>query len=388
MTLFDYYAPRVKAYLKRLGATDSLAEDLSQEVMLTVWRKAASYDPAKAGVGTWIFTIARNLRIDALRRERRPELDPTDPRLAPEPAAPARPPGRGQPRGGTRSVPRSARCRRTRRKWLRWPSTTASRTERSRPSWRCRWGRSSRACGWRFGGCAGMLGEATMTPRHHPSDATLLTYAAGALGEGLSLVVASHLAYCAECRDAVAERRGHRRQPARSAGAGRRSPARARERVLALSTAPPAAPPRAAQRALPPSCRRRSARYLGRNLAAVPWRRLGPGLHQFEVLPHDHARVPSCGCCASRPGASCRATAIPGPSSRSCFPAPIPTSSDTSAAATSRRPMSDDRASSRSRDRGEDCVCLIATEGPLQFESMIARVFPALRRHLKSAAPR
>ena len=83
IALFDYYAPRVKAYLKRLGAGESLAEDLSQEVMLTVWRKAASYDPAKAAVGTWIFTIARNLRIDAIRRERRPELDPDDPAFAP-----------------------------------------------------------------------------------------------------------------------------------------------------------------------------------------------------------------------------------------------------------------------------------------------------------------
>lgn len=85
MTLFDYYAPRVKAYLKRLGAADGLAEDLSQEVMFAVWRKADTYDPAKAGVGTWIFTIARNLRIDAIRRERRPQLEPDDPRLAPEP---------------------------------------------------------------------------------------------------------------------------------------------------------------------------------------------------------------------------------------------------------------------------------------------------------------
>jgi RNA polymerase sigma-70 factor (ECF subfamily) len=85
MTLFDYYAPRVKAYLKRLGAADSLADDLSQEVMLAVWRKAATYDPAKAGVSTWVFTIARNLRIDALRRDRRPALEPDDPRLAPEP---------------------------------------------------------------------------------------------------------------------------------------------------------------------------------------------------------------------------------------------------------------------------------------------------------------
>ncbi|HXQ50770.1 MAG TPA: sigma-70 family RNA polymerase sigma factor [Stellaceae bacterium] len=86
VTLFDYYAPRVKAYLKRLGATDGLAEDLAQEVMLTVWRKAGSYDATKAGVGTWIFTIARNLRIDSLRRERRPTLDPSDPLISPEPA--------------------------------------------------------------------------------------------------------------------------------------------------------------------------------------------------------------------------------------------------------------------------------------------------------------
>jgi RNA polymerase sigma factor (sigma-70 family) len=86
VTLFDYYAPRVKAYLKRLGASDGLAEDLAQEVMLVVWRKAASYDSTKAGVGTWIFTIARNLRIDSLRRERRPTIDITDPIMTPEPA--------------------------------------------------------------------------------------------------------------------------------------------------------------------------------------------------------------------------------------------------------------------------------------------------------------
>jgi len=84
--LFDYYGPRVKAYLKRLGASDGLAEDIVQEAMLTVWRKAESYDPTKAAVGTWIFTIARNLRIDALRRDRHRDLDPSDPRLTPEPA--------------------------------------------------------------------------------------------------------------------------------------------------------------------------------------------------------------------------------------------------------------------------------------------------------------
>jgi RNA polymerase sigma factor (sigma-70 family) len=87
VALFDHYAPRVKAYLRRLGSADGLAEDITQDVMLTVWRKADSYDPAKAGVGTWIFTIARNLRIDAVRRER-PMLDADDPRFAAADPAP------------------------------------------------------------------------------------------------------------------------------------------------------------------------------------------------------------------------------------------------------------------------------------------------------------
>ena len=85
-SLFGHYGPRVKSYLIRLGANRSAAEDLLQDVMLAVWRRANTYDPHQATVGTWIFTIARNKRIDALRRERRPELDPTDPVFAPEPA--------------------------------------------------------------------------------------------------------------------------------------------------------------------------------------------------------------------------------------------------------------------------------------------------------------
>lgn len=84
--LFGHYGPRVKSYLVRLGANRATAEDLLQEVMLAVWRRADTYDPRQASVATWIFTIARNKRIDALRRERRPELDPSDPMLSPEPA--------------------------------------------------------------------------------------------------------------------------------------------------------------------------------------------------------------------------------------------------------------------------------------------------------------
>jgi RNA polymerase sigma-70 factor (ECF subfamily) len=84
--LFGHFAPRVKAYLLRLGASPAVAEDLAQEALLSLWRKAHLFDPAKASAATWLFTIARNLRIDAIRRERRPQLDPED--FMPE-AAPA-----------------------------------------------------------------------------------------------------------------------------------------------------------------------------------------------------------------------------------------------------------------------------------------------------------
>jgi RNA polymerase sigma-70 factor (ECF subfamily) len=85
--LFAHFAPRVKAYLLRLGASSGVAEELAQETLLSVWRKAQLFDPAKASAATWLFTIARNLRIDAIRREKRPELDPED--FMPEPDADA-----------------------------------------------------------------------------------------------------------------------------------------------------------------------------------------------------------------------------------------------------------------------------------------------------------
>jgi RNA polymerase sigma-70 factor (ECF subfamily) len=83
--IFQHYAPRVKSYLMRQGADDGQAEEVVQETMLSVWRKAAMFDPAKASAGTWIFTIARNLRIDAIRKGRRPEFDPSDPAFVPDP---------------------------------------------------------------------------------------------------------------------------------------------------------------------------------------------------------------------------------------------------------------------------------------------------------------
>jgi len=87
--LFAHFAPRVKAYLMRLGAPSPVAEELAQEALLSVWRKAHLFDPSKASAATWLFTIARNLRIDAIRREKRPELDAEDFMPEPDPDADA-----------------------------------------------------------------------------------------------------------------------------------------------------------------------------------------------------------------------------------------------------------------------------------------------------------
>ncbi len=84
--LFAYYAPRVKAYMLRLGAGAALAEELAQEVMITVWRKAALFDRKQASVSTWIFRVARNRRIDAARRAKHANFDQEDPILHPEAA--------------------------------------------------------------------------------------------------------------------------------------------------------------------------------------------------------------------------------------------------------------------------------------------------------------
>jgi RNA polymerase sigma-70 factor (ECF subfamily) len=83
--LFRHFAPRVKGFLIKSGAGAALAEDCAQEVMAVLWQKAHLFDPARAAVSTWVFTIARNRRIDALRRSRRPE--PEDLPWGPEPEA-------------------------------------------------------------------------------------------------------------------------------------------------------------------------------------------------------------------------------------------------------------------------------------------------------------
>ncbi|MBK0329375.1 sigma-70 family RNA polymerase sigma factor [Rhodobacteraceae bacterium F11138] len=70
--LFDHFAPRLKGFFMRSGTASAQAEEIVQEVMLTVWHKAGQFDPARAQVSAWIYQIARNRQIDVFRKERRP----------------------------------------------------------------------------------------------------------------------------------------------------------------------------------------------------------------------------------------------------------------------------------------------------------------------------
>jgi RNA polymerase sigma-70 factor, ECF subfamily len=77
--LFRHYAPKVKGFLMRGGADADTAQEVAQETMIMVWRKAASFDRTRASAATWIYAIARNKRIDLLRRTAgRPAIETED----------------------------------------------------------------------------------------------------------------------------------------------------------------------------------------------------------------------------------------------------------------------------------------------------------------------
>jgi RNA polymerase sigma-70 factor (ECF subfamily) len=76
--LFDFFAPRINAYLQQIGTERSIAEEITQDVMVTLWLKADLFDPSKAAAATWLYRIARNRRVDRQRRERLTFRDPAD----------------------------------------------------------------------------------------------------------------------------------------------------------------------------------------------------------------------------------------------------------------------------------------------------------------------
>ena len=70
--IYEFFSPRLKNYFIAKGMNDTFAEELVQETMLKIWRKSKQFNPEKASASTWIFTIARNLHIDSLRKNRLP----------------------------------------------------------------------------------------------------------------------------------------------------------------------------------------------------------------------------------------------------------------------------------------------------------------------------
>lgn len=70
--LFDFFAPRLKSMAVRSGSPPAIAEEIVQDVMLRVWNSRSRFDPARAQVAGWIYQIARNRRIDLVRREAQP----------------------------------------------------------------------------------------------------------------------------------------------------------------------------------------------------------------------------------------------------------------------------------------------------------------------------
>jgi RNA polymerase sigma-70 factor (ECF subfamily) len=83
--LFGRYGGRIKGLMIRQGSSPQDADEIAQEVMVSIWRRAATFDPERAGAATWIFAIARNRRIDMIRKTRRPAPDPEDPLFQPDP---------------------------------------------------------------------------------------------------------------------------------------------------------------------------------------------------------------------------------------------------------------------------------------------------------------
>ena len=77
-SIFKYFAPRLISFLVKAGSTDTQAEEVIQEVMIAVWTKSSTYDSNKSSVSTWIYTIARNKRIDKIRKEKRHYLSESD----------------------------------------------------------------------------------------------------------------------------------------------------------------------------------------------------------------------------------------------------------------------------------------------------------------------
>jgi putative transcriptional regulator len=222
--------------------------------------------------------------------------------------------------------------------------------------------------------------------QHHPSDATLVAYAAGSTVEGISLVIACHLAFCGSCREAVAE--------AEAIGGGLLddlSPApldaAARSGALArldtLDAAPPAMPRRAAfDPGMPAPLARYVARHTAgatdRSLVAMPWRPLWPGVRQIDLLSRN-SRGANLRLLRIAPGG---AMPLHGHNGAELTLVLEGSFADESGRFT-RGDVAEVDEDTKHRpiiDGSEECICLIATDAPLRFRGIFGRIMQRLIR--------
>ena len=76
--IFDFIAPKINAYYLKNNLSIEQAEELTQEVLSTIWLKAKLFNPEKSKFITWSFTIARNKKIDFYRKNKKIDVNEED----------------------------------------------------------------------------------------------------------------------------------------------------------------------------------------------------------------------------------------------------------------------------------------------------------------------
>ena len=344
--------------------------------MVCVWRKAHLFDPQKATASTWIFTIARNLRIDAYRREKRPELDPEDPALqisAPEDAMTKL----SAEQNATHLAQALGELNPADRHLLE----LAYYDDKSQSQIAAELGLPLGTIKSRMRQIYGKLRKSPRNSRkrhamslsHHVSDELVMAYEAGSLAEGWSLAVATHLSYCPECRD---------RARAATAVGGVLLDAietasitdstfdeiLARIEVSLDRARPRLKPNQPATKATVPSPLRA---YIGADLDVIPWKRIGTAGHQALIPTSDRetlvrllripagSPVPEHGHRGLELTVVLRGTLVDG--------------DERFASVRSRKPIPDIEHTPCAGTE-EDCICLAVTDAPLRFRSLIVRL--------------
>ena len=376
-TLFRHYAPRVKAFIMRGGADAETAQEVAQEAMIMVWRKAASFDRTRASAATWIYTIARNKRIDLLRRTGRPPIEAEDwlTIFAPEEGSADKSVSAGQTYTRMKELMEGLSADQLvviRKAFFEDKTHTAIAEELKLPLGTVK---------SRIRLALGRLREALEKEerdmsRHQAPDELLLDYAAGVLPEGPALAVSLHVALDPAARRTVggcATIGGALLEGEAAPDLGEAALEQALARLDGVPVEPRASLPPAPAgfewapaplRALPRQARAGSA-------PSAASRRSGSTCTATPIASR---------CCGWSRARACRCIATSPTSTRSCCRAATPTTPATTASAISPSGRAR-RSTSRSPIPGEPCIALIVLEKPIVLTGAWGRwLNPLLRR--------